>query len=148
MEDSIDIFTETLTELMQDAHIGVRQLSEMIGCDIAAIRRWLYKMYLPTPETVIKIADAFSVSADYLFGLTDTKEFSKIQSTDTFYQRYVRLRDTQQYSDYSVAKHCKIRDSALSKWKKIQTFPATLSLLKLAKYFACSLEYLLGRSRN
>lgn len=122
-------FVESLKELMLDYKIGVNQLAEKIQCDKAAIRRWLYGMYLPDPETIIKIADTFQISADYLFGLSE-------------------LRDLRKDSDYTVSKECAIRDSAISKWKTIKKFPTTVSLLKLAAYFHCSLDYLLGRSSN
>lgn len=147
MEDISNVFTDTLRELMEDSHIDVSRLSEIINCDKAAIRRWLYKRYLPDPETVIKIADAFNVSSDYLFGLSDNKKFIKTTSSDNFYQRYAHLRDLNNYSDYIISKDCKIRDSAISKWKNIKRFPTIVSLLKLAVYFDCSLEYLLGRSQ-
>ena len=148
MESLLKVFADTLTELMEDSHMGVRQLSEMINCDKAAIRRWLYNLYLPDPEIIIKISDTFNVSADYLFGLSENKEFTKVESSDTFYQRYVKLRNTNKYNDSKVSKECNIRDSILSKWKNIKKFPSTESLLKLCTHFHCSLDYLLGRARD
>ena len=148
MESRIQAFSETLSELMEDAQMGVNKLAETANCDKAAIRRWFYNMYLPDPQTLIKITNVFNVSADYLFGLTDEKEFEKVLSNDTFYQRYSRLRDNAGYSDYFVSNKLNIRDSAISKWKNIKSFPTTISLLKLADFFHCSLDYLLGRSAS
>lgn len=145
MENITETFTETLTELLEDAQINVTQLAQKIHCDSAAVRRWFYRQYLPNPETVIKLTDIFRISADYLFGLSDKKDFLKTCCADTFYARYARLRDGNGCSDYFIAKTLEIRDSAISKWKTIKKFPNMLSLLKLASYFHCSLEYLLGR---
>ena len=141
-------FVESLKELMLDYKIGVNQLAEKIQCDKAAIRRWLYGMYLPDPETIFKIADTFQISADYLFGLSDRKDYIRQPQSTTFYERYAKLRDLRKDSDYTVSKECAIRDSAISKWKTIKKFPTTVSLLKLSAYFHCSLDYLLGRSSN
>ncbi len=139
-------FAETLKELMEDKAIGVLALAEKIECNEAAIRRWLYGTYLPDPLTLIRLADELECSADYLFGLKYEKDFCRTMQQTTFYQRYAYLRDKEGITDYRVAKDCGIRDGTLSKWKKIKDFPETDSLLKLAKYFHCSLEYLLGRS--
>ncbi len=146
MENSFNVFTETLTELMENEQMGIPQLSEALHCDKAAIRRWFYNRYLPAPETVIKIAELFNVSADYLFGLSDKKDFVKNISENTFYERYTRLREEQGYNDYYISRECKIRDSAISKWKAIEQFPSIISMLKLCECLHCSLEYLLGRS--
>lgn len=137
-------FTETLKEVLEDAGMNIPQLALAMGCDKAAIRRWTYKMYWPDPESVIKIADIFNVSADYLFGRTDSKAYKKEQARNSFYERYAKLKEERGCTDYKVAKECGIRDSAICKWKTIKKFPTTESLIKLADFFGCSLDYLLG----
>lgn len=141
-------FVESLKELMIEFKVSVSQLAAMIRCDKAAIRRWLYGMYLPDPLTVIKLADAFGVSADYLFGFTDNKAFTRYEQKSTFYERYKNLKEAHGDTDYTVSKNCAIRDSAISKWKTIKDYPSTDSLLKLVNYFHCSMDYLLGRGNS
>lgn len=146
--ESIISFLDTMKELMEDNKLSVNQFALRIGCDKAAIRRWQYKMYLPDPDSVIKICNSFNISADYLFGLSDDKEYIKQVCENTFYERYAKIRDARGCSDYLVSKKCNIRDSAISKWKAIKKFPTTDSLIKLAGFFHCRLDYLLGRSSD
>lgn len=46
-------------------------LAEILETDKKAISRWESGVYTPNTETLIRLAKALSVSADYLLGLSD-----------------------------------------------------------------------------
>lgn len=142
------LIKESLIEIMEDNEIGVKLFAQKVGLDQAAIRRWLYGSYLPDTESVIKIVDEFKISADYLFGLSDEKKINLKIATNSFYDRYVKLKNERAYTDYFVAKSIGIRDSAISKWKRIRKFPNIDTLIKLSDFLQCSLNYLLGREED
>ncbi len=144
--ESNTTFIESINEILQENKLNVKNFADKIDCDQAAVRRWLYKTYLPDPETVIKIAEVFNVSPNYLFGFSDKKELNKSRQSNTFYERYESLKTINGLTDYRVSKSCEIQDSAISKWKSVRKFPAIESMLKLCKTYDFSLDYLLGIS--
>ena len=145
--ETIEIFQENLKELMQDKNLDIIGLSKAVGCDKTAIRRWFYGRYFPQPQTLIKLADYFECSADYLFGLTDSPEFVPQEIVNSFQERFTEMKKALGVTDYRIAKACHVRKSTVCKWKRVET-PGTISLFNLAKYFNCSMEFLLGRSKE
>lgn len=143
-------FLSFLGELMEDTRMNIPDLAEKLNCDEAAIRRWTYKLYFPDSKTLIKVSETFNISADYMFGFSDFKEFHKNKSSLTFYQRYLKLKTSykEKLSDYTIAKNCKLRQSTITKWKNGNTIPETETLLNLAEFFDCSMDYLLGQSES
>ncbi|WP_420851360.1 helix-turn-helix domain-containing protein [Pumilibacter muris] len=130
--------------MFQDFELTTKKLAIALDCDQAAIRRWQYGYYLPTPSLLIKIADTFNISTDYMFGLSYDKSLNRNHSNLSFYQRYCTLRDSLNLNDFKVATQCKIADSAVSSWKRLKKFPETTTLLKLSDYLGCRLDFLLG----
>lgn len=145
--ETIQTFLENLKELMQDKSLDIIGLSKAVGCDKTAIRRWFYERYFPQPQTLIRLADYFGCSVDYLFGLTDSPEFVPQEIGNTFYERFTEMKKALGVSDYRVARSCHVRKSTVCKWKHVET-PGTVSLFHLARYFNCSMEFLLGRSKE
>lgn len=128
---------------MDDYPISIAELAKAIGCNKSAIRRWKLNNYLPEPNTLIKLTRFFNTSSDYFFGLSENKNITNQKAYNSFYERYTILRQQKNVTDYKVAKYCQIGSGTISKWKKIKKLPETETLLKLAYYFDCSLDYLL-----
>lgn len=142
--EAMSAFIKSINEIMEDNNISVRELAETVGCSIPVVRRWLYRIYLPEPKTLLKIIEAFKVSADYLFDLPYDDCYKNV--SDNFYERYCYLRDINKITDYKVAKICNLGSGTISKWKsKGKGFlPETETLLKLSNFFQCSLNFILG----
>lgn len=143
----IKIFLDNLRELMEDGNINIPGLAVAIGRNKSAISRWFHERYLPDPSTLIALADYFGCSVDYLFGLSDSVGFVSVPDERRFYERFTELRDGAGVTDYRVAKECNLQKSTVSKWKEVER-PEAVSLYRLAKFFDCSMEFLLGRSRE
>ena len=62
-----------LTELRKEKHMTQQRLAIELGIDQSSISSYETGKYLPTVEVLAKYAAYFSVSADYLLGLTDVK---------------------------------------------------------------------------
>lgn len=58
------------------------------------------------------------------------------------YENYCRIRDERGVTDYTVAKETGLSQSVFSDWKKGKSTPKTEKLLRIAKYFGISLDYL------
>ena len=64
---------DRLLALRKDRRITQRKLAVDLGIDQASISSYESGKYYPTVEVLIKIANYFGVSTDYLLGLSDTK---------------------------------------------------------------------------
>lgn len=59
------------------------------------------------------------------------------------YDRYCKLRDERNITDYQVSKETQIAKSTFSDWKSGRSKPGAQKLLKLARYFNVPIEYFL-----
>lgn len=68
-----NIFGNRLKELRTEKDITGEDLGKILNVTKAAISNWESGNRSPDSNTVIKIADFFDVSLDYLYGKTDSK---------------------------------------------------------------------------
>lgn len=61
-----------------------------------------------------------------------------------FWDRFYQLCITKGTKPNPVAKEINIGSGTLTKWKEGHTSPNSEALIKIAKYFNCSTDYLLG----
>ena len=59
---------------MQSHNITAKQLTQVIGLSSSAISEWKKGKAKPSAEAVVKIAEHFHVTTDYLFNLTDNPQ--------------------------------------------------------------------------
>jgi len=62
----------------------------------------------------------------------------------TFYEKYERLKEAKEVSNYQVSKETGIAEATLSEWKNGKYAPKIESLKTLAKYFDVPLTELIG----
>jgi transcriptional regulator with XRE-family HTH domain len=65
------MFGKRLKELREKAELNQTELGKYFGLDRATISRYENSNREPNPEMIIKFANFFNVSSDYLLGLTD-----------------------------------------------------------------------------
>ncbi len=144
--DYLDVFNETLKELFEDNGLNKLRFQKSTGISAHTVWGWESKKYYPAPKTVMKIADYFKCSSDYLFGLTDKREgFVPKENRIEFIFLFDKLEKENNLNDNRIAKFCNIGNAAVAKWRRFRRLPTTEILLKLTELFHCSLEYLLGR---
>ena len=66
-----NMFGERLKELRKENNITQQQLSDSLGCSQSMIARWESGECEPTESVIKKVAEYFSVSADYLLGISE-----------------------------------------------------------------------------
>ena len=78
------IMLERLYELRKAKNITQQKLAVDIGIDQASISSYESGKYLPTVDVLIKLANYFGVSTDYLLGLSDIKVPVKTPEDDRY----------------------------------------------------------------
>lgn len=63
--------TIRINELIKEKNITKKEFADAIGASKALVTIWTQGKSLPTVAYLIKIADYFEVSTDYLLGRTD-----------------------------------------------------------------------------
>ncbi len=71
-----------LFELRQSRNITQQRLAIDLGIDQTSISSYECGKYLPTVEVLVRIAEYFGVSTDYLLGLSEVKSPLKTAQND------------------------------------------------------------------
>lgn len=66
-------FGERLKILREESNLTIEQLAEKLGIVKQTISKYENSQREPKYETLVKIAEIFNVSLDYLFGRTDKR---------------------------------------------------------------------------
>lgn len=138
-------FVERLKELMEDHNTTVNLLSQQIEVSAPAVYQYLEKKHLPRVGTLIKIADYFSCSMDFLLGLKEQNNSDTFQPCPPFYKRFPYLVECFGESKYSISKRLDISPSLIYYWQTGQRIPTAEHLVLLAKEFHYSIDFILGR---
>ena len=60
------VFAERLKKLRKEKKISQQELAQMVGVDIRQISRYEGGKIVPYAETIVKLANVFNVTTDYL----------------------------------------------------------------------------------
>ncbi len=142
MED----FIEILNDLIASSGLTLRRLEKESGVSAMQYSRYLNGS-TPTIDIVVKIANYFGVTIDYLFGLED-KNSRNYNSADyditNFVDKYEKLLKQNNISHYKFAKFHNFNESIIRHWKNGKT-PRLNYLYLIAKHLSSSIDELIGR---
>ena len=138
-------FQKRINELVADSELKNADLAKAGKFDYRSLSNALVYGIIPTTSTLIKIADYFNVSIDYLLGRTDKNDFFEM-SNSTFQQRFEELCKEKGVTHYKVSQDCFFDKSNVSRWLSKGYLPTLEILDMITKYFNVSIDYILGRS--
>ncbi|MDE6060258.1 MAG: helix-turn-helix domain-containing protein [Clostridia bacterium] len=139
-------FAERLNDLMiEKENISTNELAEIIGVHRTTIARYLTGNKIPSVSSVIKLADYFNCTADYLLALQDINQDRTFKQCPPFDEQLKILLEHFQTNRYKIYSTSEINASLLDKWYHGQFQPSIDNVIRLAKFFDCSVDYVLGR---
>ena len=138
-------FQKRINELVADSELKNADLAKAGKFDYRSLSNALVYGIIPTTSTLIKIADYFNVSIDYLLGRTDKNDFFEM-SNSTFQQRFEELCKEKGVTHYKVSQDCFFDKSNISRWLSKGYLPTLEILDMITKYFNVSIDHILGRS--
>ena len=148
---SLEIFAVRLDELMQEDKVSKHSLANKVKSERKSIRLWLGGKFYPRYDALIRIADTFDVSVNYLLGLSDkmpTNNFKKIEPADChaiFVARVKAFMSQNKMTEYRMSKELKVGQTTFKRWFSEGVMPETASLIKVAELMDESVDFLLGR---
>lgn len=139
-------FGERLSDLMFERNIRSNELADAIGVNTSSVNDWKrgkFQMYL---SNLIKVADFFNCSLDFLTGRSETPLDYTPKPRPQFYQRFREVMNERGKTRYRMTKDTRIKDSYFTEWNK-GSDPHVVSLIEAADYLGVTLDYLVGRER-
>ena len=130
--------------------IGVRgyQLAKMLGVWHTDVSRWQKDERYPKASHLIKMADIFGVSVDWLLGRTEKTKTAGEKPTDgkTLGQRLRSKRIEYGWRQSDMAKEMMVAISSIYHWENDRNETTAFFLLLLAEKLNVSADWLLGRT--
>lgn len=145
MSLSVD-FQKRFRDIIYESDYKKAELVKLIPISQSTLSNALSYGIVPSVKTLIRIADFFDISINYLLGKTDEEDFVKSSTATTFHQRFESLCSEKEVSHYKVATDCLFNKSSISKWFSKNFIPELDIIELLCDYFNVTPDYLLGRS--
>ena len=139
-------FTTNLNELLIENGLTQSKLAEKLNIDSSTISKYLSENQSLDIDIAIDIADFFNCSLDYLFGLSNENKSKTFVNRPPFETRFLFLLKHFKVTRYKLQKGTDISKSTMYYWQIGKSKPTMDSIIKLAKYFECSIDFVIGRT--
>ena len=138
-------FQKRLMELVDESDLSRSELKERIQVS-SSFNNALNYGIIPTPKTLIRIADYFEVSLSYLLGYDKDNNFIPSTSNKSFNERFTELCEEKGVTHYRVGADCGFDKSLISRWLSKGYLPSLEIAEIISGYFKVTLDYLFGRT--
>lgn len=139
-------FKQRFLELISDFDCKKSEIPKLLNIDYNVYIKITEFGIIPKPMVLIRIADYFNISVEYLLGRTDNSYFFKAETATTFLERYQALKTEKNLTDYAIAQKLHITTSYTTNWKNKKYMPSIINLIELSEILKVSIDYLLGRT--
>ncbi len=143
--DNLSKLPERLKELMEEAEIGTPELARNIGLDHSEISKFLRGDRVPSTATLVTLADFFNCTTDYIIGYSDVLDERTFKKRPPFSEQLSFLLDYFKISKYKLEKGTNLAEEVVNRWHKGKYEPSVESLIRIAKFLNCSVDFVLGR---
>ena len=143
----LSTFPETLNDLMMDGDIKAINLAKLLGLGTSTLSRYIRGQQLPNLECLVKLADYFNCTTDYLLGLEEENYPQEFLPCPPFAERLVYLLEYFKLPNSSIYQNKSISKARFYVWKNGKGLPNADNLVILAKIFNCSVDFVIGRTK-
>lgn len=140
-------FVERLEELMFERELNRKTLAQNLSMNATCITHYLEGTRLPSVKSLVKIADYFHCSTDFLLGREEENTSTTFNPCPPFAERLVFLKEHFTCSSYDIYHDTDISKSGYYEWKSGKRQPTVENVIRLAEHFGCSVDFILGRER-
>lgn len=140
-------FQKRLEEFIENDDNEKSKLPHKIGIATSTFTRAANYGIIPRTATLMRIADYFQTSIEYLLCKTDDTYFISSNENKSFYERLIELKDFNGIkTNYKLADKLHLSRQVINGWKNKNYYPSLEILELLADFFEVSIDYLLGRT--
>ena len=102
---------------------------------------------IPKTSSLIRIADYFNISIEYLIANTDDEHFEKSLHPTHFKNRLAELQKEKGIATvYELSQQIHIHRNNIAQWIKLDCIPLIDDIVIISDHFGVSIDYLLGRT--
>ncbi len=138
-------FSERLNGLLFERNLNGKKFASEIDIRESSVSEYLQGKHLPTVEHLVRIADYFYVSADFLLGREEENDKLKFKPCPAFSERLEFLLDYFKLPSYAIYNKTEISKSAYYDWKSGKRVPTVENVVRLADRLDCRVDFILGR---
>ena len=143
--DILSNFGETLSELIFEHNLTPEEFSKTVNIDLSVIYRYQRKSCLPSLNNAVAIADYFQCSIDFLFGLSTNNIKTVSKREVNFSKRFQEMLASKNLTRYAFCKKNNFAEQSVDDWYHGKRLPNIQNVILIAKYFDCTIDFLLGR---
>ena len=143
--DILSKLSKRLHELMEEAEMKTPALGDAIQLEPSVLSKFLRAERMPSANTLVKLADYFNCTTDYLLGLSDIVDERKFKRRPPFSQQIDSLIAFSQKTQYRFGIEAGISDETFRRWRRGMNEASVETLVKIASYLNCSVDFVLGR---
>ena len=136
-----------LKEYMDELCLTQATLAKELGVSPSNVCDFLKEVHQPSFSCFIRMLYIFNCSADYFLGLTELHTDEQLHTVPPFKDRLRALLKERKVSQAQLIKDLPVSSAVPYKWLSGLNEPSVESLLRLAEYFECTVDYLIGRVR-
>ena len=134
-----------LQEYMEELGLTQAALAKTLGIAPSNISEFLKEIHTPSFPCFVKMLYLFNCSADYLLGLVDIHTEEKLHPLPPFGEQLRKLLKERKITQTQLIRDLSISSAVPYKWLSGINEPSIENLSRLAEYFECSIDYLIGR---
>lgn len=142
-------FAETLETLIFEHNnkekLDGKTLANHLGVAPPTITRYLNAKRAPTVKNLVMLADYFNCTTDFLLGRENENYAKSFKACPPFSQQFVKLLDHYGYNCLTFSNEANIHQSRVYDWKNGKKIPTIDSIIKIAEFFDCTVDFVLGR---
>ena len=133
-----------ISELLVERNISNKTFAQAIGVNVSTVGRWKRNAKYMRLSQILKIADYFNCSLDFLVGRSEKDIDFQPKKCPPFYEHFRSLLEEKGISRNKINQETRIKSSHFVDWKN-GADPHIFSLIELADYLDITLDVLVGR---
>ena len=134
-----------LKEYLEERDLTQSALAKTLDIQRSNVSEFLSDKHTPSFDCFVKMLYFFNCSADYLLGLTELHTEETLHPVPAFKDRLRAMLNERGVTQAELIANLPVSSAVPYKWLTGINEPSIESLIRLAEYFDCSVDYLIGR---
>lgn len=145
--DNLSKLSEILDSLMFERELTLTQFAKEVGIEKATLSRYLHAVMTPSVENLVKLADFFNCTTDFLLGRENENYPTAFKPCPPFSEQLIVLKEHFKCPWWQFYKTAHISSSRFYEWKNGKRTPTLDCIIFLADGFDCPVDFIIGRTK-
>ena len=139
-------FVKRLKDLKEENKLSNKDIAKILKLsNVNAVYPWLNGKQYPIVKYMVKLAENFNCSIEFLLGRTEEVGGGKYNKIKPFDIQLKRIMNEKNKTQYRMEKDNICSANNFSMWFTKKCVPRFETIIKLEDYFGVTIDYMLGR---